>query len=163
MSGYKAVDIAIYIVNYSNEKDYGISNLKLQKLLYFVQAYFLIKSKGKRYCFDDKIEAWSLGPVVPAAYHEFKIYGGCNIPKIESYIFYDTENILNSGRREFDDSVIRDKDKSWIKEVVDSFHNYTATDLVSITHKQAPWLNAYRKNQNNEITIDSLKEYFVND
>lgn len=43
--GYKVLDICRHIINYSNEKDYGISNLKLQKVLYFVQAYFLIQRK----------------------------------------------------------------------------------------------------------------------
>ena len=38
---YNALDVSRYIINYSNDKNYGISNLKLQKILYFVQAYFL--------------------------------------------------------------------------------------------------------------------------
>lgn len=163
MSEYKAVDIARYIINYSNEKGYGISNLKLQKLLYFVQVYFLIKTKGNKYCFDDKIEAWNYGPVVPTAYHEFKGYGACNIPSVKNYIFFDTKNIMNSGRKTFDDSIICDKDKKLIKEVVDKFSEYNASDLVAITHGQDPWKNAYHPNCNNEITIDSLKEYFVNE
>ena len=34
------LDVCRYIINYSNKKDYGISNLKLQKILYFIQAFF---------------------------------------------------------------------------------------------------------------------------
>ena len=37
---YNVLDISRYIINYSNQQGYGISNLKLQKILYFVQAYF---------------------------------------------------------------------------------------------------------------------------
>ena len=54
---YKVLDVCKYVIDYSNEKEYGISNLKLQKILYFIQAYFLIKQPS-RCCFDDKIEAW---------------------------------------------------------------------------------------------------------
>lgn len=39
---YPVRDVSHYIIVYSNERDYGVSNLKLQKLLYFVQAFFLI-------------------------------------------------------------------------------------------------------------------------
>ena len=63
---YNVLDISRYIINYSNVKDYGISNLKLQKILYFVQAYFLIETGSP--CFKEKIEAWDFGPVVPKAY-----------------------------------------------------------------------------------------------
>lgn len=41
---YDVLDISRYIISYSNKMDYGISNLKLQKVLYFVQAYFLIQT-----------------------------------------------------------------------------------------------------------------------
>lgn len=42
---YNALDVSQYVIKYSNEQDYGISNLKLQKILYFIQAYFLIEKK----------------------------------------------------------------------------------------------------------------------
>lgn len=42
---YKVLDVCRHVINYSNEHDYGISNLKLQKVLYFIQAYFLTKKK----------------------------------------------------------------------------------------------------------------------
>ena len=35
---YKVLDVCRFVINYSNERDYGISNLKLQKVLYFIQA-----------------------------------------------------------------------------------------------------------------------------
>ena len=39
---YDVLEVCRHVINYSNEQDYGISNLKLQKVLYFIQAYFLI-------------------------------------------------------------------------------------------------------------------------
>ena len=77
---YNVLGVCRHIVNYSNKKNYNISNLKLQKLLYFVQAYFL--AKKNRPCFNEEIQAWAFGPVVPEAYQEFKQYGGCNIPEV---------------------------------------------------------------------------------
>lgn len=42
---YSVLDVCRHVINYSNEHDYEISNLKLQKVLYFIQAYFLIQKK----------------------------------------------------------------------------------------------------------------------
>ena len=44
--------------------------------------------------------------------------------------------------------------------VVDKFSGYSATDLVALTHRQSPWMNAYAPYRNNEITLDAIKEYF---
>lgn len=55
-----ALDVARYVINYSNEKEYGISNLKLQKVLYFIQACYLISDLEQGPCFSERIEAWDL-------------------------------------------------------------------------------------------------------
>lgn len=157
---YKVLDVCRHIINYSNEKGYGISNLKLQKILYFVQAYFLIDKKKQHPCFDEKIEAWDFGPVVPVAYHEYKAYGSGNIPTIKSYMLINKNNFWDSKRVEFNDNIIKDEDKKLIDSVVDNFHEYSATDLVSLTHEQTPWINAYKRYENNEITTKAIKEYF---
>ena len=79
---YNVLDICRHVINFSNDKDYGISNLKLQKVLYFIQAYFLISTNEK--CFKERIEAWDFGPVVPEAYREYKQFGSGDIPSIET-------------------------------------------------------------------------------
>ena len=157
---YKVLDVCRHIINYSNEHDYGISNLKLQKVLYFIQAYFLTKKKDHTPCFDEKIEAWDFGPVVPEAYLEYKQYGSGDIPTIESFIMFDEDNVWNSKRVKFEDTTISDDDKSLIDKVIDKFADYSATDLVSLTQKQSPWNDTYIPYQNKEITIGSIMKYF---
>ena len=158
--GYKVLDICRHVINYSNEHDYGISNLKLQKVLYFILAYFLVNKNNHSPCFNERIEAWDFGPVVPIAYHEYKQFGSGDIPTVRTYLRYDENDIWNLERVQFDDSVINDEDKELINKVIDKFSPYTATDLVSITHRQSPWIDAYVPYKNNEITIDSIREYF---
>ena len=53
-----------------------------------------------------------------------------------------------------------DEDKALIDKVIDKFADYSATDLVSLTHRQSPWIDAYAPYQNNEITIKAIREYF---
>ena len=158
--GYNVLDVCRHVINYSNEQNYGISNLKLQKILYFIQAYFLTTEGNNKPCFNEKIEAWDFGPVVPEAYQEYKQYGCGDIPPITSYLVFDKENIWNTRRIKFDDAVISETDKTNINKIVDKFANYSATDLVSLTHRQSPWIDAYTPCQNNEITINAIKEYF---
>ena len=73
---------------------------------------------------------------------------------------FDKDDIWNSKRVEFEDTAISDNDKSLIDKVVDKFADYSATDLVSLTHRQSPWIDAYAPYQNNEITIEAIREYF---
>lgn len=157
---YNVLEVSRHIINYCNDNNYVISNLKLQKILYFVQAYYLISFNGEK-CFNEKIEAWEFGPVIPEAYHEFKQYGSGNIPSIKSYIdFDDIDDIWSMKRVPFKDNVIRQDDKKLIDSVVDQFANYSATSLVTLTHKQDPWVKAYKPHKNREITTDDIMEYF---
>lgn len=157
---YNVLDVSRYIINYSNRNDYGISNLKLQKILYFVQAHFLTNTESQSPCFAEKIEAWDFGPVVPEAYFEYRQYGSGDIPTIVSYIDFNKDDIWDSGRIDYSDTIIELGDEVLINEVVDKFAEYAATDLVTLTHRQAPWKDAYVPHMNNEITIDAIRRYF---
>lgn len=77
---YTALSVARYIIDYCNEIGRGISNLKLQKILYFVQAQFLVSTSNNAPCFSDPIEEWDFGPLVPSVYHHYKVYGSAIIP-----------------------------------------------------------------------------------
>ena len=141
---YSALDVAKYIIWYSHKKGYPISNLRLQKLLYFVQADFIMKKDSP--CFDDGIIAWGFGPVIPDVYHEYKIYGATEIPK-------------SKGRNGY--AKIREADMQLIDELLDESSSYSTSQLVDITHKQAPWKDVYKGRYSNEpITQDAIREYF---
>ena len=132
---YDVLEVCRHIINYCNDKDYGISNLKLQKLLYFIQAYFLIASPNHKACFYEPIEAWDFGPVVPVAYGEYKQYGSTNIPHIDYYYNNSWSNLFRSPPIKFNDDVITSEDKLLIDAVIEKLKSYSATDLVKITHE----------------------------
>lgn len=157
---YNVLDVCRHVINYSDDIDCGISNLKLQKILYFIQAYFLINTPDNRACFHEPIEAWDFGPVVPVAYHEYKAYGATNIPRITEYAVIDETNLWNSEMVEYSDNVISCEDKDMMNEVVKAFEDYSASDLVELTHAQDPWKDAYVPRMNNEITLEAIREFF---
>lgn len=155
---YNVMDVARYVINYSNEQGYTISNLKLQKILYFIQAAFLVNRHEP--CFYENIEAWDFGPVVPEVYQEFRMYGSNTIPYINSYI--DLSNgIWESKRKEYSDNVFCSEDKAIINDMVDECSGYSAGQLVEITHNQDPWMKSYVKGWNNIITEDSIYNFFA--
>ena len=148
---YDVQDIARYIINYSYEQKYVTSNLKLQKMLYLVQAYFLITKQEP--CFPEKIRAWDFGPVVPEVYREYVKYGACMIPPVRKYYV---------GKRKFEyiDAIIDEDDKELINQVLDKFADYSSTQLVTLTQHQKPWIDAYIPKENNEITKKAIENYF---
>ena len=145
---YSALSVAHYIIDYCNERGRGISNLKLQKLLYFLQAEFLVSTPNRTPCFKDRIEAWDFGPVVPNVYHQYKVFGSSNIPA-------NVNDMLVPFYEE-----ISFEDQMMIDAIVDDASAYSASQLVQITHNQAPWRNAYRRGWSNEISNDAIYEYF---
>lgn len=93
------------------------------------------------------------------AYNEYKQYGSGNIPTISTYIIFDNKDIWNTHRVEYHDDIIKREDKKLINSVVDRFADYSATDLVSLTQRQIPWITAIKK-ENKEITQDAICQYF---
>lgn len=142
---YNALQISGFIVYYCIRNSLRLSNLRLQKILYFVQAEFLISEKHA--CFYNEIEAWDFGPVVPEVYNKYKIFGSSNIEvaysnDIESSIdFHDRTVIIN---------------------VIEACKQYSTYQLVSITHSQSPWLDNYSKGSYNTISQQCIREYFGN-
>ena len=159
---YYALDVARYIINYCHKNGYEITNLRIQKLLYFVQAAFLSVTEEKEPCFRDDIEAWSFGPVVPSVYQYLKCYGGMNIPEIRHYWGIPVGGNSQISYMDYDDNLIDEDDKKIINDMVDLCNNYTAAQLVNITHRQDPWENAYEPYANNIIEKKVIKEYFIN-
>ncbi len=153
----RVLDICRFIINYSNGQGYDISNLKLQKLLYFVQAYFLISVH--ELCFAEGIEAWDFGPVVPEAYHEYKRYGNMDIPPVTSY--FERERNHELTKHDFDEECIAPNNRRRIRDVVDNFAEYTASELVELTHGQSPWKDAYVPGENRLINRESIERYFA--
>lgn len=116
-----------------------ISNLKLQKLLYYAQGCFLAVTGLP--LFEDDIVAWVHGPVVESVYHEYKANGSNGIPFDE----------------DFDYTVFAQDETSLLEEVYDVFGQYSAWKLRNMTHEETPWKATQL---GHVISRDLIKEYF---
>ena len=143
--GYNALDIAEYIIKYEDAKDHLINNLKLQKVLYFLQAQFVVSTGNS--LFDEEIVAWDFGPVVMSVYNRYKVYAGASI------------FINNSGCR---NAYIDPVHKEIINKILEYIRPYSAWQLTQICHHQTPWMNA-RVRWNNVISLYELRDFFKED
>ena len=138
-----AIEVARYFLSLTDE-DEGelISNLKLQKLLYYAQGFHLAIYDEP--LFPDDIEAWAHGPVVQSVYHEYKEYGSAPIPPEEMDF-----NIFNKEQIEF------------LNEIYSTFGQYSAWKLREMTHDEPPWKDTYNEDVPGiVITHEALLDYF---
>lgn len=143
---YPVKRIAKYIIEYSSERSKPISNLRLQKILYFIQAEFLVTKNEP--CFNEDIYAWDYGPVVPCVYNEYKVYGSASIP---------------SSDKDLSDFSILEADKRLINGVIDGCNKFSTAYLVELTHNQDPWKKARNELFDRIIKKTSIKKYFSED
>lgn len=143
----KSIDIANFFIDYNNHSiDNTLTNLILHKFLYFAQGYSLALYNTP--LFDEDIEAWKYGPVVPSVYQTYKYNKKENISKIKGDFSLD----------KYDSKTIE-----LLLAVINDYGKYSSSELINITHeKGSPWDMVYKENENNIISKESIAEYFKN-
>jgi uncharacterized phage-associated protein len=137
-------DVADYFLSLvDDDSGDSISNLKLQKLVYYAQGLHLA-------CFDqplfnEDIQAWAHGPVVPELYYKYRGCGSGTLP-INSNLDYD----------KFDDET-----KQFLNDIYNIYGQYSAWKLREMTHGEQPWIEANSRGNNCVISHESLKNYFA--
>lgn len=140
-----ARDIANYLLVKASQAEgeaANISNLKLQKLLYYVQGFHTVLLE--RPAFDERMEAWLHGPVLPSIYREFREYGNGQIPAPPS-------EVVNQ---------IEEDTAELVDEVFNVYSKHSAWHLRNLTHEEDPWINNYDDSGSQVITTDDLAAFF---
>lgn len=133
-----AIQTAQIIVAKYHEQGDAVTQLKLQKLLYYVQGWS--KALLKKWRFEDDIEAWAYGPVVYAVRQKFKSFG--RGPIILDKEIFPADDLL-------------------IDTVLSIYGRHGAEDLVALTHKDAPWQKNYIPlTERTLIPNDDIEAYF---
>jgi len=128
----------------SGDEPDPLTNLRLQKLLYYAQAWSLVIRESE--LFSDELEARPHGPVVPAAYHA-----------------------LSDGpiRAEALAGVpdLRHEEAEFVRRLWEAYSPYSALHLSKMVREEAPWLKAWGNQPrdgggNNAISVIDLEDYF---
>lgn len=146
---YNTTTIAERIAIYMIHSDYDITNMFLQKLLYYTKAI--------GYVFYDRdivemdCEAWAKGPVFPLIYEKYKSFG---------------KESLNCDNMELDvQCLLTEEEKKVADFILDNFGRYNGRILSDMTHKEQPWQKARVGFEDGErcenvISGQSICEYF---
>jgi uncharacterized phage-associated protein len=134
-------DVAQYILKQRGT----MTTMKLQKLVYYCQAWSLVWDEKP--LFPENIEAWASGPVVRELYNSHKRQ--YQISKLSQG---DIENL-------------DEQQKDTINAVLETYGDKTSQWLSDLTHMEKPWNEAREgiplgQNCENEITHSSLLEYY---
>lgn len=130
------------------DRDAGstITPLKLQKILYYAQGYYL--AYNNKELFPEDFEAWAHGPANEGIYNKYKKYGFDSIP-------CPVDEEIN----------ISDDVCGFLSDIWQTFGIYDGKFLEEQTHKEAPWINARKgcaigERCHNIITKESMEEFF---
>jgi uncharacterized phage-associated protein len=143
---YNVLDIANYFLFKAAKEEELLSNLKLQKLIYYAQGIHLAYQGTP--IFKDIIKAWAYGPVVPGLYRAYKKYGAGGIPADESF----NPKSIDKDMREF------------LDEIYKAFGQFSASRLMDFTHTDQCWKDAHPNGIiSHKAMQESLKKYLKSD
>lgn len=146
-SKYTANQIADwFLCNMDLESGESISHLKLQKIIYYAQAWSL--TLLNKPLFDEDIEAWTHGPVIPSVYKRFR----------ESR--WEALSVPASCP-----DIIEENIESLLKEISSVYGKFNAKHLENLTHRDGPWSDTRgdlppEKASSRPIPKELMQEYY---
>ena len=130
-------DLGHIITDYVNRKGDTVSHKKLQKLIYYVEAWHLVNFKTS--IVDENFEAWVHGPVIPELYHQLKDFGFNNLEVInddeEKTIEQEMDAIISKNN-------VIPESLELISSVLDKYASLSSLQLELLSHSEKPWLDA---------------------
>ncbi|MGA4485338.1 MULTISPECIES: Panacea domain-containing protein [Bacillus cereus group] len=149
MNRVTVFDVAKFFLSRSIENtDFAITHLKLQKLVYYAQAWF-VTIYPERKLFNEEVEAWIHGPVCRELYYEYRDHGYDEITPLPF--------LYNQGFEEYELEVL--------ETVWEAYGHLDGKTLEALTHSEDPWLNVrkgYREDEycTNVISTESMIEFY---
>lgn len=130
--------VANYFIERSKKDKIILTNLSMQKLVYF--AYGWIRVYPGKKLFYDRIEAWQYGPVIPSLYHQLKRYGSKQIT--QKLVEYDYEKNEFFSWNLTEGTAIREM----MGRIWDRYKSLPPNAMVALTHKRGtPWFETIKK------------------
>lgn len=148
------IKLSDFVISYFDEMGGFITPMKLQKLLYYIQAWHLANFNHS--LFVDEPEAWVNGPVYKHVYDKYK-----HITR-HDYIFTKDRPSMSEALTKLD---LSEKQQSLVFEVLQVYGKYDEFKLVNKTHSEDPWIEARKglkpfESSRNDISHFSIKKYY---
>ena len=141
-----ATDLSNYIVHEAYLRGKPLTQLKLQKILYYIQGKYL--ALYRKPLFPEDIEAWAYGPVVREVYVKYVSNGALPLKPDKKGNMPD----------------LSQQEKECIDAVLDEKLDFSASTLVGMTHNESPWLEHAEEVKSGgkpTITTDRIYRFFT--
>tara|TARA_R100000365_G_C2737896_1_gene66938 strand:+ start:266 stop:769 length:504 start_codon:yes stop_codon:yes gene_type:complete len=141
MVGYDGRGVANFILDLSDSRGRAVTNLALQKIVYFCHVWSLIELE--RPLVRHKFEAWEFGPVLPYLYREFRGYD--RLPITGRAMQLDSaDGVFRVAKYNLDPNA-----ESLVKEISKFYIQLRAGDLVELSHAEGgPWYSVWNHGGN---------------
>ena len=140
-----AQTVADDILKLAKRRGLELTPMQLVKLAYIAYGWYLAIYEKK--LFDDRIEAWKYGPIIPNLYQATKHFGSNVIP--QSLIA--------------DSPVSNPDNEKFFDRIVELYGHFPGIALSNLTHRQGtPWQQVYQPNSLGiEIPDDLIKAHYL--
>lgn len=129
-----------------------LTNLQLAKLCYIAHGLSLALLNKK--AFNEPVEAWKLGPVIPKLYHEFKDFGAGPIGRKATML--DVASLQSKTPEVQDNNLKKVIELTW-----NIYKDVSGSALVSITHQgNTPWSLTFVSGENKQISDELTLKYY---
>ncbi|WP_179129849.1 Panacea domain-containing protein [Ligilactobacillus salivarius] len=153
--------VANFIIKIAMEKDNPVTNLKLQKIMFFLQGYCL--SKYETPLIDGTFSKWRYGPIEEDVYRNFKNNGARPIT-YEYEIANIKDGIIHVRTVKMDRNVLNSDVANDFEKIVENLVAIESWKLVEMTHLHSSWKDYVDKINTHEAkdyTNEEIKECFI--
>lgn len=144
----------------------SVSPLKLQKLLYYQQAWHMAFFGRENQLFSEAPQAWVNGPVYPDIYHQYKgmVAGMCDHLREENF-GATPESVLDELRKLDAELGLNDDERRLFTSVMTLYGSKTQNQLILLTHAEQPWSDAREgllpfEHSDRSISLDTMCNYY---
>lgn len=109
------------IGQYFLSKNVELTDIQVQKLVYYAYSWYMVKNSGKK-LFEERPEAWVHGPVFRSLFYAMKDYKN----------FLDFSEVSTIGKSMTD----------FLNIIFDVYGKYSGNELEKLTHSETPWIKA---------------------
>ena len=155
--------VADYLIAATVIKQNSVSPLKLQKLLYYFQAWHMVYFDGDS-VFENAPQAWVNGPVYPTIYRKYseKLNMYDNFTLLPEYCPNACDKIIDSAKK---NDLFNKDEQEFCSQFIEAFAPKDATYLSLLTHGEAPWKNARNGldpfvRSDREISLQDMLDYY---
>ncbi len=168
MNRVNILTLAKYVGLSVISKGEKVSPLKLQKLLYYIQAWHMVLMRSRdEQLFDEVPEAWVNGPVYPSVYKEYRDKTGnmCDSLSCTDFGAENEDAILGKISELYSEMQLTPDQVNIIDSVITLYGTKTQNQLIFLTHSEKPWSEARGtllpfEKSDKQISLDTMFAYY---